>query len=48
LGRAAAEVATDAGRAAELRRRGLEQAGRFTWGQTAKATIAAYDSVLSE
>jgi glycosyltransferase involved in cell wall biosynthesis len=45
LGRAAAEIAADPRRAADLRRRGLERARRYTWRRTARATIAAYDSV---
>jgi glycosyltransferase involved in cell wall biosynthesis len=47
LGRAAAEIATDSRRAAELRRKGLEQARRFTWKRTARATIDAYDALLA-
>jgi len=48
LGRAAAEIAADPERAAELRRRGLARARRFTWRQAARATIAAYESLLSQ
>jgi glycosyltransferase involved in cell wall biosynthesis len=33
--------------AAELRRRGPQQAARFTWEQTARQTLAAYEEVLS-
>jgi glycosyltransferase involved in cell wall biosynthesis len=41
----AAECAvTDRGLAAELRRRGVERARRFTWERTARATL----SILAE
>ena len=33
---------------ADLRQRGLEQAGRFSWQRTARQTLAAYRSALSE
>ena len=46
LGRAAAEIATDPRRAAELRRKGLARARRFTWTRAARETIAAYESLL--
>jgi glycosyltransferase involved in cell wall biosynthesis len=36
LGRAAAEIAADPRRAADLRRRGLERARRYTWRRTAR------------
>jgi glycosyltransferase involved in cell wall biosynthesis len=42
LARAAAEVALDPERAAELRAAGLRRARRFSWRQAARATIAAY------
>lgn len=32
--------------AAELRRRGPQQAARFSWAQTARETLAAYDTAL--
>jgi glycosyltransferase involved in cell wall biosynthesis len=34
-------------RAAELRRRGLEQASRFSWEETARRTAAVYAEVLA-
>ncbi|MBV9925973.1 MAG: glycosyltransferase family 4 protein [Acidobacteria bacterium] len=34
---------TDGGLRAEMRRKGLERAGRFTWEQTARITLAAYE-----
>jgi len=33
--------------AAELRRRGPQQAARFSWDQTARQTLAAYEEVVS-
>jgi glycosyltransferase involved in cell wall biosynthesis len=33
--------------AAELRRRGPEQAARFTWAQTARETLAAYNEAAA-
>jgi hypothetical protein len=33
--------------AAELRRRGPQQAARFTWAQTARQTLAAYHEAAS-
>lgn len=45
LGRAAAEVVLDLESSARLRSAGLEQARKFTWGRTAKATIAAYERI---
>jgi glycosyltransferase involved in cell wall biosynthesis len=47
LGRAAAEVALDPRRAAELRAAGQARAREFTWSRAAAATIAAYDRVLA-
>ena len=41
------EVLGDESRRAELRRRGLERAQRFTWDAAAAATIAAYHDALS-
>jgi glycosyltransferase involved in cell wall biosynthesis len=38
---------TEPGRAAELRRRGLERAARFTWERTAERTVEAYETILS-
>ena len=40
-------VLTDDGLRAELRRRGLARAARFTWQQTAAATLAVYRQVTS-
>ena len=39
-------VLTDEALAADLRRRGLDRAGRFTWEATARATLDAYQQVL--
>jgi glycosyltransferase involved in cell wall biosynthesis len=36
---------TDEPLAADLRRRGPQQAARFSWGQTARQTLAAYEEV---
>jgi glycosyltransferase involved in cell wall biosynthesis len=36
-------IALDPGRAAELRRRGPEQAARFTWEESARQHVAAYE-----
>lgn len=36
----------DAALAARLRAAGLEQAGRFTWSETARATLGSYDAAL--
>lgn len=47
LGLAVAEIATDPARAEDLRRKGLRWVRRFTWRRTARATIAAYESVLA-
>lgn len=47
LGRAAAEIVMQPARAAELRRRGLARARRFTWRRTAEETIAAYEAVMA-
>jgi glycosyltransferase involved in cell wall biosynthesis len=46
MGRAAAEIALDAGLAARLRAAGLERARRFTWRSAAKSTIAVYERLL--
>jgi glycosyltransferase involved in cell wall biosynthesis len=46
LGRAAAAVALDAGRASRLRDAGLRRARRFTWQKAARTTIGAYRSLL--
>ncbi|HEY8446038.1 MAG TPA: glycosyltransferase family 1 protein [Thermomicrobiales bacterium] len=40
-------VLTDSAFAADLRQRGLQQARRFTWEQTAAATVAAYREALA-
>ena len=32
-------------RAADLRRRGIDRAGRFTWGRCVEQTVAAYRGV---
>lgn len=42
-----ASVLPDDGRRNELRRRGLEQARKFSWRRTAEETIAAYKMALS-
>ncbi len=39
---------SDPGEVAERRRRGREQAARFTWAATARATVAVYETVLGE
>jgi glycosyltransferase involved in cell wall biosynthesis len=44
---AMARVLADAALAAELRRRGLERAARFSWQRTARATVAVYRDVAS-
>ena len=44
---AMARVLADAALAAELRRRGLERAARFSWQGTARATVAVYRDVAS-
>ena len=46
LGRAAAEIALDAGHARLLRDAGLRRARRFSWRKAARATIGAYRSLL--
>jgi glycosyltransferase involved in cell wall biosynthesis len=48
LGRAAAEIALDPERAAELRAAGLARARAFSWESAARSTIAAYERVLGE
>jgi glycosyltransferase involved in cell wall biosynthesis len=40
--------ATDAGLRADLRRRGLAQAGQFSWEGTARRTLAVFDAALAE
>jgi glycosyltransferase involved in cell wall biosynthesis len=47
LGRAMIDVLTNSELAADLRRRGLERATRFTWGQTFDTAMAAYRRCLS-
>ena len=39
-------VLTDAGLAESMRRRGLEQASRFTWSETARLTLESYRRAL--
>lgn len=46
VAQAAEQVLTDTARAASMRQKGLERAGRFTWAGTAAATLAVYDAVL--
>ena len=46
MGRAAAEIALDAGLAARLRAAGLSRARGFSWRAAAKSTIAVYERVL--
>jgi len=41
-------VLTDSALAANLRKKGFEQAGRFTWQETARQTLAIYKRVLGE
>jgi len=42
------KVLTDPSLAADLRRRGLAQAARFTWQATARATLAVYSALASD
>lgn len=42
------QVLSDPGLAAELRRRGLEQASKFSWERTARETLAVYEKVLAK
>ena len=42
IAKALTSVLTDATVADDLRRRGYDRAGRFTWGATARATLDAY------
>jgi glycosyltransferase involved in cell wall biosynthesis len=44
LAQALIQVATDPARQAELRRRGLAQAGQFSWAATACAMLALYEA----
>jgi glycosyltransferase involved in cell wall biosynthesis len=46
LAQAIERVATQAGLARELRRRGLERARRFTWEQTAQGTAAVLEAAM--
>jgi alpha-1,3-rhamnosyl/mannosyltransferase len=46
LGRAAAEIVLDPGRARTLREAGLRRARRFSWRKAARVTIGAYRSLL--
>jgi len=43
-----AMAACDQGLREELRRRGLQNAGRFTWEKTARQTLAVYQQVVGE
>jgi glycosyltransferase involved in cell wall biosynthesis len=47
LGAAILEVLRTPALAQELRRKGLEQAARFTWDRTASETLAVYKEVMS-
>jgi len=42
LGEALLRLLNDADLRAEMRERGLRQAGRFSWRETAERTLAAY------
>ena len=46
LGRAASEVVLDEGRRSELIAKGLAQAARFSWPETARETIQGYEALL--
>jgi len=46
MARALVQLATDDGFRAELSRRALAQATRFSWGRTARETLAAYQEVV--
>jgi len=48
LSQALGEVLGDAGRREEMRRRGLEQAQRFSWLETARQTVQVYRRVLED
>jgi glycosyltransferase involved in cell wall biosynthesis len=48
LAEAMASVLTSPSLAAQMRERGLRQAARFTWEQTARDTARVYETVLSE